>query len=96
MYSLVPLSLSAVTVLTVCVLVTLSWFVQRGSSVALNLSTALGVLSVIVSLIIPAHAAALDQFGSSPLLTILDALQLLGFYAFPIAFVLVRVALRLS
>ncbi len=91
-----PLSLSAVTVLTVCVLVTLSWFVQRGSSVALNLSTVLGVLSVIVSFLIPAHAAALDQFGSSPLLTILDALQLLGFYAFPIAFVLVRVALRLS
>ena len=63
----------------------------RGNTVSINLSTVLGVAAPIISLSTPAHVGVLEQIGTGGLTSFLGILQLLGFYTFPVIFVLLRV-----
>jgi hypothetical protein len=90
-FNLVPFYLIALTAAAAVILFFLSLFVDRGNTIALNISTILGVIAPIFSLSMPAHDAVLLAFGSSPLITSLAALQFFGFFIFPVAFVLLRI-----
>ena len=92
--SLVPLFLVETTVVAVVVLYILSYFVAKGNTLSINLSTALGVIAPIMSASTPAHVGVLQQLGNGGLISLLGLLQLLGFYVFPITFVVLRIVLR--
>jgi hypothetical protein len=92
--SLVPLILVDTTLVAVIILYALSYFVVRGNMISINVSTALGVISPIMSASTPAHVGVLEQIGSGGLISFLGLLQLLGFYIFPITFVILRILFR--
>ena len=92
-YKLVPMILVETTVVAVIVLYILSYFVARGNILSINISTVLGVLAPIISISTPAHVGVLEQIGDGGLIGFLGVLQLLGFYIFPISFVVLRLAL---
>ncbi|MEM3655745.1 MAG: hypothetical protein QXP58_04415 [Thermoprotei archaeon] len=71
-------------------LVCLGVYVLRLNVLAINISTILGILSIVVSPLIPAHREVLPGFGSTPIITLLDTLQILGFYVFPAIFIVLR------
>lgn len=91
-YSLATPQLVAGGLAVSVILLVLAAFVWRLNRAAVNFSTALAATSLAVSPFIPAHRGALLGFGASPLLTILDTLQLLAFYVFPAIFLVVRFA----
>jgi hypothetical protein len=91
-YSLVPMVLVETTVVAVIVLFVLSYPVLRGNLLSINISTVLGVVAPIISISTPAHVGVLEQIGKGGLIGFLGILQLLGFYLFPILFVVLRIA----
>ncbi len=90
-YALVPIVLVETTIAAVVILCILSYPVSRGNMIAINISTVLGVVAPIISLSTPAHVGVLEQIGTGGLISFLGILQLLGFYTFPIIFVLIRI-----
>lgn len=58
---------------------------------SINISTALGIIAPIISYSTPAHVGVLEQIGKGGLIAFLGVLQLLGFYIFPITFVILRI-----
>jgi hypothetical protein len=93
-YSLVPVILVETTLVAVVILYALSYFVARGNIISINVSTVLGVIAPIMSASTPAHVGVLEQIGSGGLISFLGILQFLGFYVFPITFVVLRVVFR--
>jgi hypothetical protein len=93
-YSLVPLVLVETTFAAVVVLFVLSYFVSKGNMVSINIATILGIIAPIMSYFTPAHVGVLEQIGTGGLITLLGILQLLGFYLFPILYVILRVAFK--
>lgn len=91
-YSLVPDVLVETTAVAVIILFILSYFVSKGKMLAINISTVLGIAAPIMSYAIPAHVGVLEQIATGGLISFLGLLQLLGFYIFPILFVILRVA----
>lgn len=89
---LVPPILIETTLAAVIILFAISYFVARGNMIAVNISSALGVIAPIISYSTPAHVSVLEQIRSGGLIGFLGVLQLLGFYVFPIAFVILRIA----
>ncbi len=89
-YALVPSILVETTVVAVIVLLLISYPVSKGNMLAINISTILGIIAPIISLATPAHVGVLEQIGRGGLIAFLGVLQLLGFYIFPFAFVLLR------
>jgi hypothetical protein len=92
--NLVPPILLELTAVAVVVILPLSFLVNRTNLVAINVSTVLGIVAPIISLSTTAHVEVLLSFGQNRLLSVLGLLQFLGFYLFPITFVIVRVAYR--
>jgi hypothetical protein len=90
-YSLVPIVLILTTFVAVLVLLLLSTYVIKGNVTAINIATILGVLAPIMSYFTPAHVGVLEQIGTGGLISLLGVLQLLGFYVFPILYVLLRI-----
>lgn len=90
-YSLVPTFLVDTTLVAVIILFVLSYFVLKGNMISINISTALGIIAPIFSYSTPAHVAVLEQIVHGGLIAFLGILQLLGFYMFPIVFVILRV-----
>ena len=90
-YALVPDILVETTIIAVIILLGISYPVSKGNMLAINISTVLGVIAPFISLGTPAHVGVLEQIGKGGLIGFLGLLQLLGFYIFPIAFVLLRV-----
>ena len=93
-HSLVPLYLVETTLLAVIILYILSYFVSKGNMISINVSTILGVVAPVMSASTPAHVGVLEQIGTGGLISFLGFLQLLGFYIFPITFVILRIVLR--
>jgi hypothetical protein len=93
-YQLVPDFLVATTLVAVAILLILSRFVAKGNVIAINLATILGVAAPIMSYFTPSHVSVLEQIGTGGILSLLGVLQLLGFYMFPIVYVILRVALH--
>lgn len=89
-YSLAAPPLVAGGLVVSAILLVLAVFVWRLNRMAINVSTALAVVSIITSPLIPAHRGALLGFGANPLLAALDTLQILGFYVFPAMFLVLR------
>jgi hypothetical protein len=89
---LVPLILLDLTATAVIVITPLSFFVYRRNLIAINVSTILGFVAPTISLSTPAHIEVLFEFGRNSLLSVLALLQVLGFYAMPIAFLIIRFA----
>ncbi|MGI0080198.1 MAG: hypothetical protein ACRECH_11290 [Nitrososphaerales archaeon] len=93
-YNQVPMYLINLTIGAVIVLYVLAYFVSKGKMLAINISSILGVFAPILSASTPAHLGILSDFGQGWLITADGFFQLLGFYVFPIAFVLLRIAYR--
>lgn len=91
-YNQVPIFLIDLTLGAVIALYILAYFVSKGKMLAINISTILGVIAPILSASTPAHIGVLGDFGRSLLITADGLLQFLGFYAFPISFVVFRIA----
>ena len=94
LHSLVPLYLVETTLVAVIILYILSYFVAMGNMISINVSTVLGVVAPMMSASTPAHVGVLQQIGTGGLISFLGLLQLLGFYIFPIVFVILRVVFR--
>jgi len=90
-YALVPTILVETTFVAVVVLFILSYFVAIGNIYSINIATILGVVAPIMSYFTPAHVGVLEQIGTGGLISLLGILQLLGFYVFPILFVVLRI-----
>lgn len=91
-YSLAPLVIVSGGWVIAALLVGLSVYVHRSNRLAVNISTILGIISIVTSPLIPAHTGALLGFGSTLKITLLDTLQILGFYVFPALFIILRFA----
>jgi hypothetical protein len=89
-YALVPTVLVLTTFIAVLILFLLSAYVAKRNIIAINLATILGVAAPIMSYFTPSHVGVLEQIGTGGLISILGVLQLLGFYVFPIVFVILR------
>lgn len=92
--SLVPIILVETTLVAVVILFILSYFVAKGNVISINISTVLGVIAPIMSASTPAHVSVLEQMSRGGLIAFLGLLQLLGFYIFPITFVILRIVFR--
>ena len=79
------------TIVAVIILYIMSYFVAKGNMISVNISTALGVIAPIMSASTPAHVGVLEQITTGGLISFLGVLQLLGFYIFPITFVILRI-----
>ncbi|HXQ91982.1 MAG TPA: hypothetical protein VN739_03185 [Nitrososphaerales archaeon] len=90
-YALVPLVLVETTLAAVIVLFILSYFVSKGNIVSINIATILGVVAPILSYFTPAHVGVLEQIGTGDLISLLGVLQILGFYLFPILYLILRI-----
>ncbi|WP_246252961.1 hypothetical protein [Acidianus brierleyi] len=85
----VPLILTISTLIIVIFLIYLAYSINSKKKKALiNLGLVLGILSIIISATSPAHFNALKQFGNGYYITILDILMILGFYGFPLAYII--------
>ena len=93
-YSLVPMLLSETTIIAVVLLLVLSYFVAKRVLIAINIATVLGVIAPIMSALTPAHVNVLSQLLEGGLIAFLGFLQLMGFYIFPITYIIVRIAMR--
>jgi hypothetical protein len=93
-YRLVPNYLVELTGVAVLTLLVLSFFVHKPNMTAVNIGTVLGVIAPAFSLSTPAHVQVLQSFGSSVLISLLGLLQFLGFFLFPIAYVVLRLVYR--
>lgn len=93
-YSLVPNYLVELTGVVVVILFVLSFFVYKANTMVINVGTVLGVIAPAFSISTPAHVEVLESFGSSALISLLGLLQFLGFFLFPITYVVLRLAYR--
>lgn len=91
---LVPNILVETTIIAVIILYVLGYFVLKGNMISVNISTVLGVIAPIVSAATPQHVSVLTQVANGGLISFLGILQLLGFYIFPVSFVVLRLVFR--
>lgn len=92
--NLVPMILVETTITAVVVLYFLAYFVAKGNIVSINISTILGVVAPVMSALTPQHVSVLKQISLGGLISFLGILQLLGFYIFPITFVILRIVFK--
>ncbi len=84
----VPLLLTVGTLIVIGVLLYLAFAIETKKSRGLiKVGVILAFLSVITSSLSPAHLNALSMFGKNTYLTGVDVLMVLGFYAFPLAYI---------
>ncbi len=85
----IPLILTLSTIVVVIFLIYLAYLINnKKKKVLINLGLILGILSIIVSATSPAHDTALREFGNGYYITTLDILMVLGFYGFPLAYII--------
>ncbi|MBW9141896.1 MAG: hypothetical protein K1T65_09500 [Candidatus Aramenus sp.] len=88
LFGKVPLLLTAGTLVVVVVLFLLAIAIEKSKDKRLiRAGVILALLSIITSSISSAHREALAQFGKNAYLTELDVLMILGFYVFPLAYI---------
>ncbi|AHC51536.1 hypothetical protein SUSAZ_05970 [Sulfolobus acidocaldarius SUSAZ] len=88
LYKIVPVFLSIATFTLVVVLFIMSYLV-RVSRFAINVGFVIAILGILVSSFSPAHDRALIQlFDGSMYLVSVDILMILGFYLFPILYII--------
>ncbi|MEB2792531.1 MAG: hypothetical protein LRS41_00535 [Caldisphaeraceae archaeon] len=83
LYGLVPITLTFLTYIAVAILAVVAYLIEKGYAKAVKVGAILAIISIIISASSPAHDKALLMFGSNKMITILDVLMVLGFYAFP-------------
>jgi hypothetical protein len=93
-YDLVPYYLVELTTAVVVALVPLSYYVIHANKLAINISTVLGIIAPISSIMNHSHLDILLAFGQGLLTSVLGLLQFFGFYLFPIVFVVLRIVYR--
>jgi hypothetical protein len=93
-YNLVRLDLLQITAVAVIIIIPLSFLVCQKNLLAINIATILGFIAPTISLTTPAHLQVLLEFGQSWLISILGLLQFLGFYLFPVTYLVLRFAYR--
>lgn len=89
--SLVPLELTLATSLAVFIVLLTAFFVFSGSRLAINLGIVLSVAAIASSLSSPAHLHAMSQIFNGGIISLLDVLEILGFYLFPILYIYTRI-----
>ena len=94
--ALVPIILIYTTLVAVVVLFALSYFVAKRVAIAINIGTVLGIIAPIMSALTPQHVSVLSQLLGGGILALLGLLQILGFYLFPIIYVVLRIVFRKS
>ncbi|MDG6904796.1 MAG: hypothetical protein JRN20_03305 [Nitrososphaerota archaeon] len=93
-HSLVPPVLVETTMVAVIVLFILAYFVFNGNTIAINIATILGIVSLFIPFSTPAHIGVIEEIGTGGLIALLGALQILGFIVFPVIYILVRIGFR--
>ncbi len=84
LYSFVPIMLMFLTYIAVAILAVVAYLIEKkGYAKVVKVGAILAIISIIISASSPAHDKALLMFGSNKMITILDVLMVLGFYAFP-------------
>ena len=94
--ALVPIILIYTTLVAVVVLFALSYFVAKRVVIAINFGTVLGIIAPIMSALTPQHVSVLSQLLGGGIIALLGLLQILGFYLFPIIYVVLRIVFRKS
>ncbi len=94
--ALVPIVLIYTTLVAVVVLFTLSYFVAKRVVMAINIGTVLGIVAPVMSALTPQHVSVLSQLLVGGIIVLLGLLQILGFYLFPILYVVLRIVFRKS
>lgn len=89
-YSLVPVTLTYATIGSVILVLITSIFVHKGSRMAMNFGVILSVAAIISSLSSPAHLRAMTEILNGTIISVLDVLEILGFYLFPILYIFER------
>lgn len=86
-YSMVPVMLTYLTAAAVLSVLITSFFVHRGSRLAMNIGVILSALAILSSLSSISHLEAMTRIFRGGLITVLDLLEILGFYAFPLLYI---------
>ena len=94
--ALVPIILIYTTLVAVVVLFALSYFVAKRVVIAINFGTVQGIIAPIMSALTPQHVSVLSQLLGGGIIALLGLLQILGFYLFPIIYVVLRIVFRKS
>lgn len=89
-YSLVPITLTYATAGAVIAVAIDAFFVARGSRLALNIGVVLSLAAIFSSITSPAHLAAMEKIFDGGILAVLDVLEILGFYLFPMLYIATR------
>lgn len=92
--SLVPPILTLATVMAVLVVLLTAFFVFRGSRAAMNFGVILSIAAIISSLSSTAHLHSMALIFNGGLITVLDILEILGFYLFPALYIYSRIKTR--
>lgn len=87
-YSLVPVILTYATAAAVMVLAANAFFVFRGSRNALNFGVILSILAIASSISSPSHLAAMGEILQGGIIALLDVLEIIGFYVFPVSYMI--------
>lgn len=91
--SLVPVTLTYATTGAVIILAVDAAFVYRDSRLAINLGVVLSIAAILSSLASPAHLHAMTEIMGGGLISLLDILEILGFYLFPVLYIVTRFTL---
>ncbi len=92
-YGLVPVALTYATFAAVLAVAIDAIFVLRGSRLALNFGLILSLAAIISSAASPAHLSAMLRILDGGIITVLDVLEILGFYLFPLLYLGTRFAI---
>lgn len=93
-YSLTPVTLTYATAGADILVFITSIFVYRGSRLAMNFAVILSVAAIVSSLASPAHFQAMEKITQGGLISLLDILEILGFYLFPLMYIIMRFSSR--
>ncbi|MEM1645089.1 MAG: hypothetical protein QXL96_04330 [Ignisphaera sp.] len=91
----VPLFLTIGSFIVVGALIVFTFLILRGKATFGYVTLAVMILLIISSSISNAHLAALQSFGSSLYIIVIDILMVLGFYIFPILYIVTFISLKL-
>lgn len=86
-YSLVPVILTYLTGTAVLIVMVTANSVRRGSVFAMNFGVILSIAAVVSSASSYAHLQAMSEIFHGGIISLLDVLEILGFYVFPLLYI---------
>ncbi|BFH72718.1 hypothetical protein SJAV_06620 [Sulfurisphaera javensis] len=88
LFSIVPFILSIGTIIAVSLFLISAYLIYKDVKIGYYLGFVLSLLAIISSATSTTHDKALLSFGSSFFISILNILMILGFYIFPLTYII--------